>query len=396
MLRTGFQMLTREAEALRLLLGGMSPVTAVEDMDLEDADGRVLAAPAIAPRDVPHYDRCAMDGYAVHAADTAGASPAGPVPLYADRVAGNGRAVPVHTGSALPSGADAVLPVEDVEGEGPTIGALRRLRPGEHVGRRGEDIRQGDVAAPAGHVLRPADLGLLRALGIERLRVTRAPRVRILTTGEELVAAGCDPAPGQMVDSNGILLAAAARRWGGIAGIRALHVDRLDAVCAALRDEADAGDLVVTSGGTSVGVRDQVVEALREVGAVTFHGVAIQPARPVAAGRVGSTPVLCLPGFPAATFIASFVFLRPALARLGGAPPPRDCVARGRLSRKLVSTLGLRTYVRVRFEEGRVEPIRTSGAGILSSVVRAHGFVVIPEDSEGLSEGSEVDVVLFD
>lgn len=384
-----------ESEALALLLEAVRPIGREEELPLEAAAGRVLARPPLAPRDVPHYDRSAMDGFAVRAEDTAGASPAGPVRLRLAADPGPQLAVPVRTGSPIPPGADAVLPVEDAEREDPWLDVQRRLRRGENVGRRGEDVRVGEPVVAEGHRLGPADLGLLRALGVERVRVAARPRVSVVPTGQELVAAGATPRPGQTVDGNGIMLTAATVGWGGEPDLAPVYSDDPEELARAIERSAMRFDLVVTSGGTSVGDRDRVVEALAAVGDVTFHGVAIQPARPVAAGRVRGMPVLCLPGFPAAAFIAAFAFLRPALARLARLPAePR--VTRGRLERKIVSTLGLRTYARVRLEDGRVEPLRSAGAGALSSVARADGFVIVPENSEGLPEGAEVEVVLID
>ncbi len=385
-----------EAEALALLLEAVRPIERDEELPLEAAAGRVVRQAPLAPRDVPHYDRSAMDGFAVRATDTAGASPAGPVRLRLAAEPGPGLAVAVRTGSPVPAGADAVLPAEDAERDDPWLDVQRRLRSGENVGRRGEDLRAGEPVAPGEHLLRPADLGLLRALGVERVRVAARPRVRVVPTGEELVPPGVTPGPGRVVDGNGILLAAAAAGWGGEPELAPLYSDDLRQVTRALTEAAAAADLVVTSGGTSVGERDQVVEALGVAGEVAFHGVAIQPARPVAAGVVRGVPVLCLPGFPAAAFIAAFVFLRPALSRLARLPPREPRVARGRLERKIVSTLGLRTYARVRVEGDRVAPLRSAGAGVLSSVARAHGFVIVAENSEGLPEGAEVEVVLID
>jgi molybdopterin molybdotransferase len=396
MLKRGFDRLITEEEALGRVLASVRPLEGDEELPLEEAGRRIVAVAPRAPRDVPHYDRCAMDGYAVRAADTAGASPSGPVRLDVGGLAGERRAVPVQTGAPVPAGADAVLPVEDAEREGAWLDVLRRVRVGENVGRRGEDVRAETAVVPVGRVLLPADLGLLRALGVERVRVVRRPRVAILPTGEELVAPGEEPPPGRMIDSNGVMLAGATAEWGGEPALRPLYSDRPREIAGALEDLAAAADLVVTSGGTSVGARDQVVEALAAAGDVAFHGVAIQPARPVAAGTVRGVPVLCLPGFPAATFIAAFVFLRPALGRLGRRPPLEPRVRRGVLTRKIVSTLGLRSYTRVLLEAGRVEPVRTSGAGVLSSIVRANGFVVTPENCEGAPEGAQVDVLLFD
>jgi molybdopterin molybdotransferase len=394
-LERGFETLLGEHAALEMLLSGVRPLERQEDVALDQALGRVTAEPVHAARDVPHYERSAMDGFAVRAEDTAGAAPAGPVRFDIAPTSGRFRAVPVHTGSALPDGADAVLPVEDAEREGSHLDVLRRLRPGEHVGRRGEDVQARQTVLPAGHVLRAQDLGLLRALGIESLVVVGRPRVRILPTGEELVPPGSLPPPGRMIDSNGLMLSACVREWGGQPEIEAFYSDEPDELARSLAASTPA-DLLVTSGGSSVGERDQVVAALGRVGRVLFHGVAIQPARPVAAGSIGEVPVLCLPGYPAATFISAYVFLRPVLLRLARRPSPAQRKLRGVLTRKIVSTLGLRTYVRVSVAGDRVTPVRTSGAGVLSSVVRAQGFVVVPEESEGIPDGAEVEVLLYD
>jgi molybdopterin molybdotransferase len=395
-LERGFNRLLSEAEALARLLEVVRPIERDEELPLESAAGRVLFRAPLAPRDAPHYDRSAMDGFALLAAETAGASPAGPMRLRLADTSGPGLAVPVRTGAPLPAGADAVLPAEDAERDDPWLDVQRQLRVGENVGRRGEDVRKGEVVAPEGQLLRPADLGLLRALGVERVRVAVRPRVRVIATGEELVAPGTAPEPGRVVDGNGLLLAAAAAAWGGEPELAPLYSDDRRLLTEALTEAAAVADLIVTSGGTSVGERDQVVEALVAAGKVIFHGVAIQPARPVAAGVVRGVPVLCLPGFPAAAFIAAFAFLRPVLARLARRPRPEPRTVRAPLARKIVSTLGLRTYVRVRVGDGRVEPLRSAGAGVLSSVARAHGFVIVPENTEGIAEGVEVEVVLID
>jgi molybdopterin molybdotransferase len=394
-LTRGFETLTAEAAALGLLLDQVTPVGDVEELWLDEADGRTLASPLRAGVDLPGFDRSAMDGWAVRAEDTAGATAAGPVRLRISAAAGPGTAVAVHTGAPVPHGADAVLPVEDAERADGALDVVRRLRVGENVGRRGEDVAAGEELTPAGLRLRPQDLALLRAGGVERVPVVRTPRVRVVPTGEELVPPGTPPGADRTIDSNGVLLAALAARWGALPDLRPVYSDDPLAIADALEEAAGAADLVLTSGGTSVGERDQVVEALARAGEVAFHGVAIQPARPVAAGTLRGAPVLCLPGSPAAAFVAAFAFLRPALARLGGHPLPEAPRLRGRLARKIVSTPGLRSYTRVRIAGGIVEPVRTSGAGILSSLVRANGFVVTPEEREGEPEGAEVEVLLF-
>lgn len=380
----GFKELTPLQEALEDFLEDVEAVSMVDRVPTEEADGRVLASIYEAPRDSPHYDRAAMDGYAVKAEATAGASPGSPVEIPLDE------AEPVHTGSPMPGWADAVAMFEDVRRGDAVLKVDAPLTPGRNVGSRGEDVDEGSRLFGAGRRLTPPDVSLMRSLGTEEVEVFRRPEVSVIPTGEELVPPGEEPGPGEMVESNGLLVSLYVERLGGEPRYRRALTDDPDELRGAL-DPALDYDLAVFTGGSSVGRRDNVVDVIEGEGSVLAHGLAISPGKPTALCFVDDTPVLALPGYPAATAVTCHAVLRPVVERLAGYSS-RTCVERARLSRKVYSKLGKRTYTRVSLDDGAAEPLRTSGAGILSSVARADGYVVTPEGSEGLEPGKEVEV----
>ena len=400
-LKSGFQTKTSIDKALDIFLSSFEPLAAVEQVPIEECDGRVLSADILSPRDVPHYDRSAMDGYAVRAEDTFGGSRDAGIML---RLATGERISPgecrqVHTGSPIPEGADAVVMVEYTETAGDSVEVLGQVSPGQNVGLRGEDVRKGDVVFRQGRQLKPSDAGLLASMGLQQVEVYCLPRVMIIPTGEEIVPRGTEPLPGQMNESNGVMNCLYVRRYGGMPTVHGIVVDDRDKIREALK-EAAAYDLIVTTGGSSVGKRDLLAEVVASVGKVLVHGVAIKPGRPVALGYVETagkrTPIVCLPGYPAACAIDSMVFVDPAVKKLGHYPAARYRTERAVLTRKIPSEAGYRTYTRVSVEDGKATPLRTKGAGILSSVSLAEGFVIVPEDLEGYDSGETVEVVYLE
>lgn len=386
----GFKELTRIEGALTTYLDRVPQLSEEKNIPVEEALGRVLAEGYDAPRDSPHYDRSAMDGYAVVAADTVGATLANPIRIPVEK------AEPVHTGSALPPGKDAVVKIEDTElyEEDETLLVDTAVTPGKNVGARGEDVEQGTHLYEPGHRLRPADLSLMRALGTEQIRVRERPRVAVIPTGEELVKPGEEPGPGQMVESNGLLMGKTVETWGCQPLYDRVLSDRPEDLEAALDTALEKGaDIVLFSGGSSVGRRDNIVDVLRNRGDVVVHGVALAPGKPTALCIVDDTPVVALPGYPAATAVALEALTRPLVEHLLGSTETR-CVRTATLSRKVYSKVGRRTYTRVRLEDGEALPLRTTGAGILSSIALSDGYVVIPEDLEGLDAGEKVEVLL--
>ncbi len=400
----GFRDRAEVADVVRLLESRLSPLGS-ENVSLGEAAGRVLAEDVTAEVAVPGFDRAAMDGFALRGAETFGAGPYNPLELdvvgealpgraFAGEV-GPGQAVRIMTGAPLPRGADAVLQAEcAAESEG-RLSVSDAVPPGRHVGRRGEDVEPGTVVFRAARVLRPQDVGVLASLGVSPVRVIRRPAITILITGNELLPCGARPTGFQIVDSNSVMLEALARRDGGLPRTVPIIPDDRDAVRAALLG-ADA-DVILISGGSSVGQEDHAPRVLAEAGELSVHGVALRPASPAGVGFLRERPVFLLPGNPVSCLCAYDLFAGFAVRRLGGRPTALPYRTRTlRLARKMVSAVGRVDYVRVVIVNDSVEPLATSGASILSSTTRADGFVLVPRDSEGQAEGEEVGVYLYD
>ncbi len=398
---SGFRSLMSIEGALSIFLSSFEPLSRVEEVCLEEAGERVLAMDVRAPRDVPHYDRSAMDGYAVVASDTFGSGKdAGAIlKLVTGDAIGSGECRQVHTGSPMPVGADAVAMLEYVDAIGDTVEVLAQVSPGQNVGLRGEDVKRGDVVFKKGRLLKPSDVGLLASMGLAGVPVYERPRVLIVPTGEEIVPRGEEPLPGQMNESNGVMNYLYGKRFGGLPTVHGIVSDNTEALAAALK-EGEAYDLVVTTGGSSVGKRDLIADVLSSAGTVLVHGVAIKPGKPVALGLIRvngkNVPIVCLPGYPAACAVDSMVFVDPAVKKLGRMPPTQYRTQRAALTRKIFSEAGYRTYTRVAIDGGRATPLRTKGSGVLSSISQADGYVVTPEDTEGHEAGEEVEVTFLE
>jgi molybdopterin molybdotransferase len=389
----GFREQTRLETARQRLLGSLAPLTRTETVPLEDADERALATALTAQRPVPHYPRAAMDGFAVRAEDTFEATERSPVRLERAETVGPRTAHRVHTGSELPEGADAVVKVEQVETDDDSLAVFDAVANGENVGPVGEDVAEGQHLFDPGHQLRPSDLGLVKSTGVEAVEVFERPTVSVLPTGEELVQS--DPEPGEIVETNGQTVSQYVERWGGEPTYRDVVTDDEDALAGAIERDLDH-DLVVTTGGSSVGERDLLPTVVDDLGEVLVHGVALKPGHPVAFGRIRDTPILMLPGYPVATIVNAVQLLRPAVKRLAHLPAGDPPTTEARLERKIPSEIGTRSFVRVTLEtdgdERTVTPTRASGAGVLSSVALSDGWVVVPEDTEGFDAGRTVAV----
>ena len=399
---TGFKQRTRVAEARRRLLE-TPPVARTERVPLSAADGRTLADPIDAARNVPHYARAAMDGWAVRAEDTFGASDRSPAVLRPADSVGPTAAVRVHTGSELPDGADSVVMVEQTEEIAGDLEVFDAVAEGENVAPIGEDVEAGQRLYDPGHQLRPSDLGLLKATGIDTVEAVAQPEVAVIPTGEELVQA--DPNPGEVIETNRFTVSRLAERWGADVTRRNIVTDDHEALRVAVERDLTR-DVVVTTGGSSVGERDLIPEVVEELGEVFVHGVALKPGHPVALGRVKETTVVMLPGYPVAAIVNAVQFLRPLIKHLGRMPrnplPRREA----ELTRKIRSEPGVRTFVRVKLDrvsrgdtseeesDATLEatPTRASGSGVLSSVALADGWVVVEESREGIPEGETVTV----
>jgi molybdopterin molybdotransferase len=378
-----------------------------EHVPLREASGRVLAERVVSGVDVPGFDRATMDGYAVFAESTDGASSYNHIPLQVigdalpgrpfDGTVASGHAVRIMTGAPMPPGSNAVLPAEWVDTDPDTpperIYALATVPPAKNVGTRGEDIARGAVLFQAGRVLRPQDLGALSSIGRGTVAVRRKPRVRLVVTGSELLNAGSRPEGARIADANGPMLTALAERDGGVVDYPGVVPDDERTILAGLQADAD---VVIVSGGSSVGIEDIAPSLVNRHGGLAIHGIAMRPSAPTGMGRLGHRLVFLLPGNPVSSLCAYDFFAGRAIRALGGRPvewPYRRI--RAPLARKISSQIGRVDYARVRLVDGRVEPLSIAGASILTSTTRADGFVVVSDDSEGFPAGAEVDVWLY-
>jgi molybdopterin molybdotransferase len=375
-----------------------------EIVPLRMAAGRVLASPVVSDVDVPGFDRATMDGYAVMAESTEGATSYNRLPLIVvgDALPGHpfqgsvgvGQGVRIMTGAPLPLGCDAVLPAEWIEtATDASVSALTAVSPGKHVGRRGEDIVRGTALFQAGRVLRPQDLGVLSSVGVGEVRVFTRPEIRLVVTGNELLPSGSQPHGYRIVDANGPMLAALVERDGGRVDFPGLVPDEHDAILNALEAPAD---VIIVSGGSSVGIEDLAPTILARHGDLAIHGIAMRPSSPTGLGRIGHRLVFLLPGNPVSCLCAYDFFAGRAIRALGGRTktwPYRSI--RARLARKISSPIGRLDYARVQVADGAVEPLAVGGASVLSSTTRADGFVIVPDDSEGFAPGSDVEVWLY-
>ncbi len=385
----------------------------VEQVPLSSANGRVLAEDVGADLDIPGFTRATMDGYAVQGTSTFGASEGNPAFLTVvgqvdmgekpELTVGPGEAVRIATGGMLPTGSDAVVMVEHTEAiDADTIEVYKSAAPGQHVIARGEDMRSGDWILHCGRPLRPQEIGLLAAVGRARLNVFRQPRVGILSTGDEVVPVETLPAPGQIRDVNTAALAAFIASAGGLANAYGIVPDDYETLSAACRRALEANDMVLISGGSSVGTRDFTIDVLEalEAAEILVHGVSIRPGKPTILARAGGKPVWGLPGHVTSAMVVFAVLVRPFLEHLSGIAPQfkRRFRLPARLTRNLPSVQGRVDYVRVRLVAGddgmEADPV-LGKSGLIRTMAMADGLLCIDENTEGLDQGTVVLVDLF-
>ena len=362
----------------------------VEEVAVADAVGRVTAEPVWAARSSPAYDAAAMDGIAVRAAETAGASETSPVLLEHFAI--------VDTGDELPGGFDAVVMREHVHHEGGRAELRAAATPYQHVRTIGEDVSATELLLPTAQRLGPVEVAAAAAAGLASLRVRARPIVTVIPTGDEVRPVGAEIGPGEVLDTNSLMLAAQAREAGCVAQSTAIEPDDPDGIAAAVRSAAARSDLVIVVAGSSAGRDDYTAAVVERLGALAVHGVAVKPGHPVVLGAVDATPVIGAPGFPVSAALTFEIFALPVLAALQGLAPPERTRVRARLSRKLASTMGMDDWVRVRLGRvgGRLVAAPLSrGAGMLTSLVRADGLLVVPAGLEGHHAGEEVEVRLL-
>ncbi|HEY0451111.1 molybdopterin biosynthesis protein [Actinophytocola sp.] len=358
-----------------------------------EAVGRVTAEPVWAGRSSPAFDSAGMDGIAVRATDTVGAAETVPVLL------GAGDFEVVDTGDPLPAGYDAVVMREHVHRTGDGKAELRAaVPPYQHVRSIGEDISAAELLLSQGHRLRPVDIAACAAAGAVEVAVRRAPVVVIVPTGDEIRPVGAELGPGDILDTNSMMLAAQAREAGCEARVTDIVEDDPAAITAVLRAAAAEADLVLLIAGSSAGRDDYTARVVAAAGSVAVHGVAVRPGHPVVLGTVDRTPVVGVPGYPVSAALTFDIFAAPMLAELEGAAPRERPSATARLARKLPSVVGMDDWVRVRLGRVRDRIVATPlprGAGVLTSLVRADGLLMVPSDVEGEHAGAEVRVELL-
>jgi molybdopterin molybdotransferase len=402
--------------ALRHVLTAFTPLESVS-VPLLDGANLVLAADVVARDDVPPFRNSAMDGYAVRAADTAYASWSAPsrLPVAAYVAAGQrdvpqlraGEAIRIMTGAPLPVGADAVVRFEETDESRSagksgrdTVLVYRAVRPCDNVREAGEDIARGSPVARRGHALRPADLGLIASVGEPSVRVHRRPVVAILSTGNEVMAPGQNMRPGAIRDSNSFVIGALARSWGADVRLIGIARDTVADLTGRLAEARDV-DLMVTSGGVSLGDYDLVKDVLEAEGEIAIWQVRMKPGKPLAFGHIGDTPLLGLPGNPVAAAVSFVIFGRPAIRKMLGhqAIEPRMVEV---VTADAIDNRGHRRhYVRVRLEPAKSGPALAriageQGAGVLSSLAAADALMIVPEETERVQPGTCLRAILLD
>ena len=401
-----------DVEEVEHFLAGLARPLPAEFVEVMACTGRVLAEEVRSEVDVPGFARSAMDGYAVRGEDTFGASAYDPIALglIGEALPGRvfrgaiepGQAVRIMTGAPVPEGADAVVMAEVCSEDGERIEVREPVAPRKNVGVPGEDVRTGDLVLSAGRRLRPQDAGVLASIGISRVACVGRPRVALVITGDELLPPGAHPDGVQIVDSNSVVLRGLVERDGGEVLPHTILPDQVEPIRNTL--STTAAEILLVSGGSSVGLEDHAPRLVAEIGRLDFHGVAMRPSSPAGVGRLPATEgmererlVFLLPGNPVSCLCAYEFFAGPTVRGLGGRAltwPHRR--VRLPLARKISSAVGRVDYVRVAIENDRVIPIATTGASILSSTVRAAGVVIVERSREGMPEDEAVEVLLYD
>ncbi|PTD94635.1 molybdopterin molybdenumtransferase MoeA [archaeon SCG-AAA382B04] len=392
--KNGFRELEKFNEARKKFVESIEPLEKESLLKIVNADDGVLSSSIISPKSIPSFNKSAMDGYAVKASDTYGASESSPIFLDLKKDVGEEGAERVHTGSAIPKDSDSVVKIEDVEKDNNRLEVFKALSPGENVDFVGEDVEEGEIVFEKNHHLRPFDIGLLRSLGIEKINVYKKPKVLVIPTGNEVVSKGEEPRQGEVIESNSLVIQLMCEKYGADVDKHEIVEDDPKKILESLQ-KVDDYDMIIYSGGTSVGSRDHTAEVIEETGTVFSHGIGMKPAKPTLLGEYKETPIICLPGHPVACSISCFLFAKPSLFKLSNRTFSKS-KKESMLERKVESTVGYKTFTRVRLVDDRAIPIRTSGAGIQTSLTSADGLVIIPEEKEGLAKGKKVEVVLFD
>ena len=391
-------------EARDLIDSAIKPIARSSRVALTDANGRVLAADVISDRDVPPFARAGMDGYAVRAEDTFGATRYEPRMLTVvekiytgempARAIGRGEAAEIATGAPMPQGADAVVMVEETERAGASdVRILTPVYPRQNVGRQGADIVSGQRVLGTGHVLNPSRIGAIAALGLAEIEVFDRPSIAILSTGNEIVGPGVELKPGQIYDINRYTLSAIIAEHGGAAVAHQTAQDTLEDLERAI-DRCLNEDVLVFSGGSSVGERDLILDVIGRRGEIIFHGIAVKPGKPTVFGVIDGKAVFGMPGYPTSCLSNAYMLLVPALRRMAHLPPYQMRTIQAPLSQRIVSTTGRHQFYTVRIVDGEAQPA-FKASGDITSMSQADGYIEIPAQTDIVEKGQIVEVKLF-
>lgn len=390
-------------EAKRVVEANIKPITRVEAINIDNALGRVLTEDMVATLSIPPFDRAAMDGYAVKAKDTFNSGQLSPrvLNLVGELHAGetpkqkvnSGQCIQIATGAVMPGGADAVVMVEDTEAENGRVKVFKSAYPGANVGKKGEDIKKGVSVLKQGFVLDAGKIGVLASQGVSQIRVYEKPKVAVLPTGEEVIEVGQTLKQGQVYDINSHTIASVVKANGGIPirfGTVGDDAEELKSTIA----EALRSDLVVISGGSSVGERDLLVDVLQGWGEVLFHGIQVKPGKPTIFAMVQGKPLLGMPGYPTSCLINTYLFLLPAIRKMAHLPPRVGETVEAKLSRRVPGSVGRKQFLTVKIGGGEAVPVfKESGA--ITSIAEADGYIEIAENIDLLEKGEPVTVTLF-
>jgi molybdenum cofactor synthesis domain-containing protein len=390
-------------EAKRVIDANIKPIARTEIVNIDDSLGRVLAEEVVATLSTPPFDRAAMDGYAVKARDTFNASQLNPrvLDLIGEICAGEtsqnrmntGECIQIATGAMMPKGGNAVVMVEDTEKENKKVKVFKSVYPKANVAQKGEDIKEGELILRCGSVLDPGRIGVLASQGINQIRVYKKPKVAIIPTGEEICEVDKRLRQGQVYDINSHTISSVVRANGCLPvrfGIVGDDAEGLKSTIA----EALKSDLVVISGGSSVGERDLLFDVLQNLGEVLFHGIQVKPGKPTIFAMIQDKPILGMPGYPTSCLINAYLLLLPAIRKMAHLPPRREEIVEAKLSRRVSGSVGRRQFLTVKIEGGDAIPMFKE-SGTITSVAEADGYIEITENIDLLDKGEPVTVMLF-
>ncbi len=406
----GFSKLTPLEDALDKLYSIIQVISA-EEIEIKDALNRILADDIISEKDIPHFDRSAMDGYAIKAKDSFGASPKNPKKVklvgiieigeFTKLEINKGEAVRISTGALVPENSDAVIKIEDTEIENDLINLYTSLVPGKNISMRGEDIKKGTHVLSKGTELKAEHIALLTSLGFNKIKVRIKPKISIFSSGDELLEPGDNLKPGKIYNSNTPMISALVNLYGGVVLRGETVKDNKDAIKKILLETEKDSNVIIFTGGTSVGTKDYLPEIINELGKVLTHGIAMRPGSPVLLGLINNTLIFCLPGTPVAAYVSFLKIAGPAIRKRLGCSilDPRIEVAAIINKDVPVSGLGILHYLRVKVEKDKnnfiANPIKLKGSGVISSLTTSDGIIEIPPNQEGLKKGETVIVKLF-